>query len=145
MTLTRRQAAIPLLLSFGLLALYLAFPTKNFYWDGIVFAQAIEDATRVNISLAHPNHLVYNFVGYGFYKLLRGFGADVRALTALQILNSILSAASATILFLILRDTLHSLYFSVCLTLLFALSATWWKFSTDANAYIPSVLFLLLS
>jgi len=32
----------------------------------------------------------------------------------------------------------------MCLTLLFALSATWWKFSTDANAYIPSVFFLLL-
>ena len=145
MTLTRRHAAIPLLLSFGLLAVYLAFPTKNLDWDGIVFAQAIEDATGANISLAHPNHLVYNFVGYDFYKLLRGFGADMRALTALQILNSILSAACATILFLILRDTLRSIYFTVCLTLLFALSATWWKFSTDANAYIPSVLFLLVS
>jgi hypothetical protein len=145
MTLTHRAAAIPLLLSLALLALYLAFPTKVFYWDGIVFAQAIEDATRASISLAHPNHLVYNFVGYGFYKLLRGFGADVRAITALQILNSIFSAACATLLFLILRDTLRSNYFSVCLTLLFALSATWWKFSTDANAYIASVLFLLLS
>ena len=145
MTLTHRSTAIPLLLSLALLALYLAFPTKVYYWDGIVFAQAIEDAASANISLAHPNHLIYNFVGYGFYKLLRGFGADVRALTALQILNSILSATSATILFLILRDTLRSIYFSVCLTLLFALSATWWKFSTDANAYVPSVLFLLVS
>jgi hypothetical protein len=37
------------------------------------------------------------------------------------------------------------LYLAVCLTLLFAFSATWWKFSTDADAYIPSVLFLLIS
>jgi len=145
MTLTHRPAAIALLLSLALLALYLAFPTKVYYWDGIVFAQAIEDATRANISLAHPNHLLYNFAGYGFYKLLRGLGADVRAITALQILNSIVSAACAALLFLILRDTLRSNYFSVCLTLLFALSATWWKFSTDANAYIPSVFFLLVS
>src|SRR6185503_15009706 len=36
-------------------------------------------------------------------------------------------------------------YLSVCLTLLFAFSATWWKFSTDADSYIPSVLFLLIS
>lgn len=148
MTLTHRQAAVALLLSLGFVALYLAFPTKVYYWDGIVFAQGIEDAASTsgaNISLAHPNHLVYNFAGYFFWQLLRTFAADVRALTALQILNSILSAASAAILFLILRQTLHSIYFTVCLTLLFALSATWWKFSTDANAYVSSVLFLLLS
>ena len=44
-----------------------------------------------------------------------------------------------------LMATLRSRYFSICLTVLFALSATWWKFSTDADAYIPSVLFLLIS
>jgi hypothetical protein len=145
MTLTPRSAAAPLLLSLALLVLYLAFPTKVFYWDGIVFAQAIEDAASANVALAHPNHLVYNFAGYFFYRLVRVFDADVRALTALQILNSILSAACATMLFLILRDTLRSIYFSACLTSLFALSATWWKFSTDANAYIASVFFLLVS
>ena len=147
MTLTRRPAAIPTVLSLGLLALYLAFLTKAYYWDGVVFAQAIEDVAggfAPRSSLAHPNHLVYNFVGHFFYRLLR-LGADLRAITALQILNCIFSAGSAMILFLILRDTLRSHYRAVCLTLLFALSATWWKFSTDANAYIPSVFFLLLS
>lgn len=144
MTLTDRAAAIPALLSLALLAIYLAFPTKVYYWDGIVFAQAIEDASGPGVSLAHPNHLVYNFAGYFFYRLLRGFGADIRAITTLQILNSVLSAACATILFSILRDALRSLYLSFCLTLLFALSATWWKFSTDANAYIASVFFLLV-
>lgn len=150
MTLTHRPAAILTVLSLGLLALYLAFPTKAYYWDGVVFAQAIEDVASGSahvVSLAHPNHLVYNFVGYFFYRLLRSFGlgANLRAITVLQILNSVFSAGSATVLFLILRDTLRSIYFAVCLTLLFALSATWWKFSTDANAYIPSVLFLLVS
>ena len=150
MTLTRRPAAIPTVLSLGLLALYLAFLTKAYYWDGVVFAQAIEDvagrAAPVS-SLGHPNHLVYNFAGYFFYRLLRslGLGGDLRAITALQILNCFFSAGSATILFLILRNTLRSTYLPACLTLLFALSATWWKFSTDANAYIPSVFFLLLS
>ena len=124
---------------------YLAFPTHAYYWDGIVFAQAIEDASRLNASLAHPNHLVYNFAGYLFYKLLRVFSADIRAVTALQILNSLLSALCAGVLYQILMNTLRSLYFSFWLTLLFAFSATWWKFSTDANAYIPSVLFLLIS
>lgn len=133
------------LLFVAIAIIYLAFPTRAYYWDGIVFAQAIEDAVSLNPSLVHPNHLIYNFVGYIFYKLLRGFGFELRALTALQILNSVVGAACAGVLFAILRDTLRSLYLSVCLTVLFAFSATWWKFSTDANAYIPSVLFLLVS
>ncbi|HEU5132344.1 MAG TPA: hypothetical protein VFT26_09585, partial [Pyrinomonadaceae bacterium] len=125
--------------------IYLLFPTRVYYWDGIVFAQAIEDAARLNASLVHPNHLIYNFVGYLFYKLLSSLGAQIRAVTALQILNCLLSAMCARILFSILMSTLRSLYLAVCLTLLFAFSATWWKFSTDANAYVPSVLFLLIS
>lgn len=143
MTLTHRTAGIVALLA--LLALYLTFPTKAYYWDGIVFAQAIENAAGANASLVHPNHLVYNFAGYFFYRLLRGFGFDMRAITALQILNSVFSAACAALLFSILRQTVRSVYLSGCLTLLFALSATWWRFSTDANAYVPSVFFLLVS
>ena len=139
-----RQLA-PWLLFVSTAIIYLSFPTRVYYWDGIEFAQAIEDASTLNASLVHPNHLIYNFAGYLFYKLLRAFGFELRAITALQILNSLLSAACAGVLFAILRDTLRSLYLSICLTLLFAFSATWWKFSTDANAYIPSVLFVALS
>ena len=135
----------PLLLFIATAAIYLLFPTRVYYWDGIVFAQAIEDASRLSPSLVHPNHLIYNFAGYLFYKLLHAIGANIRALTALQILNSLLSALCALVLFSILRTVLRSLYLSICLALLFAFSATWWKFSTDANAYIPSVLFLVIS
>jgi hypothetical protein len=140
-----RSHIAPLLLFSVTAVIYLLFPTSVYYWDGIVFAQTIEDASQLSPSLVHPNHLVYNFAGYIFYKLLRAFGADIRALTALQILNSLLSALCAGVLFSILLQTLRSFYFSICLALLFAFSATWWKFSTDANAYIPSVLFLLIS
>ena len=140
-----RISQFPWLLFIATAVIYLAFPTRVYYWDGITFAQAIEDAQSLDASLVHPNHLIYNFAGYFFYKLLRTFGIELRALTALQILNSLLSAISASVLFAILKDALRSLYLAVCLTLLFAFSATWWKFSTDANAYVPSVLFLLVS
>ena len=135
----------PWILGLAIAAVYLLFPTKAYYWDGITFAQAIEDASGPTVSLAHPNHLIYNFAGYFFYRLLRVFDADVRAITALQILNSLLSAACAAGLFVMLKNVLQSKYLSLCLALLFAFSATWWKFSTDANAYIPSVFFLLVS
>lgn len=142
-TETKRRVA-PWFLFLATATIYLAFPTRVYYWDGIAFAQAIEDASALNPSLVHPNHLIYNFAGYLFYKLLVSLGFELRAVTALQILNGLLSAACAGVLFVILIDTLRSMYLSVCLTLLFAFSATWWKFSTDANAYIPSVLFLLV-
>ena len=144
-TMDSRSHIAPLILFSVTAVIYLLFPTRVYYWDGIVFAQAIEDASRLSPSLVHPNHLIYNFAGYLFYKLLRALGADIRALTALQILNSLLSALCAGVLFSILRETFRSFYLSICLALLFAFSATWWKFSTDANAYIPSVLFLLIS
>jgi len=140
-----RQHLAPWLLFLAVVIIYLAFPARVYYWDGISFAQAIEDASSLSPSLVHPNHLIYNFAGYIFYKLLLSAGFELRAVTALQILNSILSATCAAVLFVILIETVRSLYLSICVTLLFAFSATWWKFSTDANAYIPSVLFVLVS
>ncbi len=136
---------LPWILFIVIVTIYLVFPTKNYYWDGIAFAQTIEDATRVNSSLLHPNHLIYSFVGYTFFRLWRGLGIDIRAVQALQVLNAFLGALCATVLFLILRRLLRSIYLSLTLTLLFAFSATWWKFATDADSYIASVLFLLIS
>jgi hypothetical protein len=141
----RLDRLAPWLLFIAIVIIYLLFPTRVYYWDGITFAQTIENVPRLQPSLVHPNHLIYNFAGYIFFKLLRSFSPEIRALTALQILNILLSALCARIFFAILLDTLRSLYLAVCLTLLFAFSATWWKFSTDADAYIPSVMFLLIS
>src|SRR5688572_31112644 len=105
----------PWVLCLAIAAIYLLFPTRSYYWDGITFAQAIEDASRPNAYLTHPNHLVYSYVGYFFYRLLRALGAELRAITALQILNSVLSAASAGVLFAIFRDASRSVYLSVCI------------------------------
>lgn len=135
----------PLVMFPTILLVYLLFPTKLFYWDGIDFAQAIEDAPRLSPSLFHPNHLLYNVFGYLAYKTALGIGLQMRALRVLQATNSLLSVLASATFFHILKLTLRSYYFAVLLTLLFAFSATWWVFSTDANAYVPSVLFILIS
>jgi len=129
----------------GIAAIYLYFPTRNYFFDGIDFANTIEQAPALHPSLFHPNHLIYNQVGSLFYRLFSGLGFNLRAVAALQILNSLLSVGCAWVLFLILKSVLRSRYLCYTLTLLFAFSATWWKFSTDADAYVPSVLFLLIS
>ena len=140
-----KRSPLLLFMFAGVLLAYLLLLTKNYYWDGIFFAQTIEDSPRLHAQLLHPNHLIYNVVGYLFYRAARGLGLQVRAVEVLQILNCLTSALSAYVLFRILLDCLKSVYLSAMLTLLFALSATWWKFSTDADSYIPSCLFLLIS
>jgi hypothetical protein len=138
------ESTVPWLLFVGLVSIYLSFPTRNYYWDGITFAQTIENATDFK-SLIHPSHLLYNAVGYVFYHLLLTVGFSARALTALRILNALLSGMAAVILFFTLKSIFRSLYLAGWLTLLFGLSATWWKYSTDADAYIVTVLLLLIA
>jgi hypothetical protein len=118
---------------------YLGLPTKNYYWDGISFAQAIEDAKHWDSLLFHPNHLIYNTIGWAVYKL---FGSTVRALYILQLLNSICASVTIYVLSGILAATTKCARTAVLLSALFAFSGTWWRFSTDANAYILSVMFL---
>lgn len=124
---------------------YLSFLTKNYYWDGIAFAQAIEGAPEIHVSLVHPNHLIYNLVGYVLYRAAKSLGFNPRSVTVLQILNAFLGAATSALLFHILKNTLRSAYIALALSLLFAFSATWWKYTVDADAYIPGALLLLLS
>ena len=129
---------------FAILLLNLLLLTKNYYWDGIFFAQLIEDAPQLNPSLIHPNHLLYLPFEYLIYRAVRWAGFGGRALTILQITSCFFSATTAIVFFRISRELFKSLYTSLTLTALFAFSAMWWKFSTDANAYILAVLLLLV-
>jgi hypothetical protein len=129
----------------AILLVYLLFPTKNYYWDGIFFARLIESASGFYPSLLHPNHLLYNVIGYFLYKLAHAVGMQWRAIEVLQFANSVVSVLTAYLLYRILKRSLRSNYLVWALTLWFAFSSTWWKFSTDTNAYVFSVFCLLLA
>jgi hypothetical protein len=137
-------------LAAGILAVYATLPTKNYYWDGVAFAQSIEQASGVTIrsslfwtSIIHPNHLLYNSIGYFIWNATQNLGFHVRAIAVLQAMNMVAAAACACLMQLILLRTTHSAYLSTSLTLFFAFSAVFWKYSTDADAYILSVLCLM--
>ncbi len=132
-------------LSLLVLVMYLWLPTKNHIPDGLGFAQSVEKATGLEPTLLDPNHLLYRAFGYSLYSVVQSVEPSIRALEVLRITNSLLSALCAYLLFHLLLASLGSLYWSGVLTALFAFSATWWKFSTDANSYIPSVLLILAS
>jgi hypothetical protein len=136
------------LLAVGIFFIYAILPTKNYYWDGVSFALNIEQADGLKspifwTSLIHPNHLVYNSIGYVVWHAVRGLGINVRALAVLQAMNMVAAAACSWFMQRILLHTTHSAYLSTTLTLLFAFSAIFWKYATDADAYILSVLFLI--
>jgi len=123
---------------------YSAFRTRNYYWDGISFASSIESVSHLDSSLIHPHHLLYNVFGFILYRAASFFRGDIRAVDVLQYWNCVLSPLCLALFFRFLRSTLRSIYVSTLLTLAFAFSSTWWKYSTDADAYVPAILFLLI-
>ncbi len=133
------------LVALGACALYLLFPNREFYWDGVGFALAIESPQPYWSSLLHPNHLVYNLAGYYAWKAADFLGMAWRALFVLQALNALLAAAGVWLLWKILAGLTGSARCSLWGAVLFAGSSQWWRFASDADAYIPSVFFLLLS
>ena len=92
-----------------------------------------------------PNHLLHNLFGFLIYKPAHSVFLSIRTLEVLVAVNSLLSALTAALLFRTVFRRSHDLRTSTLLALLFAFSGTWWKFSTDANAYVPSVFFLVAS
>lgn len=123
---------------------YILLLTKNYYWDGIFFAHTIESAPRLNSSLVHPSHLLDMVVQYVIYRVVLLTGFQPRALTVMQVSNCIFAALAACVFFKICLKSFKSRYVALVSTALFAFSATWWKFSTDANSYILAVLLLLV-
>jgi hypothetical protein len=132
----------PALLLFAAVSLlYLSFPTQNYYWDGIFFAQIIEEDPG-GLWYLHPNHLLYNPLGRGLWLALNAVGANLRAVAVLQVLSSLTGAAAVAVMFRVLLELGTSRYAALCLSLVFAFSATWWKFATDASSYVPATFLL---
>jgi hypothetical protein len=138
----------PLIVVLPIALLYCAFLTRTYYWDGVLFALNIEGAGEPGASLAalmHPNHLLYSNLGYIAYRAAVRFGLHVRAITVLQLMNILASTVLAYLLFKFMKRFSASNRLASAACVLFAFGATWWKFSTDANAYILSVLLLSIA
>jgi len=113
-----------------------------------LFALNIENVARGHASAAlliHPNHLLYSAFGYVLYRGALACGLTLRAITVLQAVNILASTAAAAIVYAVAKQATQSRRLALFCTALFAFGATWWKFSTDADAYIVAVLLLLLA
>lgn len=127
--------------------LCLATLTSDYYWDGITFALQIEKVAKGERGaelLFHQNHLLYNSVGYLLYRASLAFGFAVRAINVLQIANALIGGLSIAVFFRIAERASRSRYVAIVSSVALAVSAAWWKISTDADAYILTSLLTLV-
>lgn len=132
----------------SLIIVYLATLTRDYYWDGITFALQIEKVANEGRSaylLFHQNHLLYNALGYLLYQAANVFGSNIRALDLLQIANPFLGALAVGVFFRIAERATCNLYIAVVCSAALAVSAAWWRLSTDADAYVLTLLLILIS
>jgi len=124
------------------LILYLILPTRNYYWDGVAIAVNIEKHASLALIL-HPSHLIYALCGSWLYRCALALGIKTRALFLMQGANAVLGGLCVPLFYRALRGTGVTPSGRLAGALIFAFSATWWKFTTDADAYVPSIFFLL--
>jgi hypothetical protein len=139
MSLSPRRLALAIPLFFTLL--YLALPTRQYYWDGIAFAITIEKARGWG-GLFNPHHLLYNHIGYLEYRLSR---AAIRVLYLLQRTNCLAGGVFLWLLYRLLRSLGVPAENGAAWIAVAGASATFWKFTTDVDSYILANLFLLLA
>ncbi|MEW6128504.1 MAG: hypothetical protein AB1757_15800 [Acidobacteriota bacterium] len=128
------------------LLLYMLTPTANYFWDGITFALQIEKVANQHTNfdlLFHQNHLLYNALGYLVYYLVFAIGIKIKVLYLLQFINMIIAACGVATLYSIIKPLTNN-YIAAVTATFFGTTATWWKLSTDADAYILSVVLLIL-
>lgn len=126
---------------------YLATLTSEYYWDGITFALQIEKVAKAERGAAllfHQNHLIYNGFGYVLYRITQALGFSIRALQVLQIANAIAGAIAVGVFYRLAFHVTRRRIAAILSAALLAFSAVWWKLATDANAYIMSILLMLV-
>src|SRR5450755_1533263 len=131
-----------------ILLVYLCFPTRSYFWDGVLFSYNIEQVRAGALDVAvlvQPNHLFYSVFGYLVYAAFAGLRFHARAITLLQVCNSFASVVVGWLLFRWVQEQTKNSKPAIFGLLLFAFGASWWKYSTDADAYIIAGGFVLLA
>ncbi|HEX9744458.1 MAG TPA: hypothetical protein VGB30_03435 [bacterium] len=118
--------------------------TNKFYFDGVVFASIIEHGPPEK--LFNPHHLLYSPLFYLIHRVLEGiFGPHILALKVMQWGNVLIGSIGVALLWGLIRRLAHDQGLAILVTLLGCFSFTWWHYSTDADVYMLSTLFLILA
>lgn len=115
------------------LTLYLAFPSGAWNFDGVACAAALELGD--SYFYFHGNHLLYGFFGFGIWRLVLNPMGIHRALPALQLFTSLLSAAGLYPLFQVVRQQLSDDFSALWVVLAVSVTAVFWVWSLEAQVY----------
>lgn len=118
---------------------YVLFPTRHFYWDGVKFALRIDTFPTLPEYWTDPNHLLYAWVGGYFKKAFLTLGVDIPSIYVLQVFDIACGLAGIVLfnaLALRLRLSAPSRVIGLCV---FSFSAIWWNYSVDVSSYIITV------
>ncbi|MFH0948830.1 MAG: hypothetical protein V1833_07600 [Elusimicrobiota bacterium] len=131
---------------FSVLIIYLSFPCKMFYFDGLMFASIVE-AKEPNWQrqLAWANHIAFNYCGHAYWKFLNYIGLEKDGYSALQIMNSLFSSLTVGLLFLFIKKVTEKGYIALIFSLLLAFSYSFWWRACDAYTVPPKNFWLLVS
>jgi hypothetical protein len=102
-------------------------------FDGVACAAALELGNPTYFF--HANHLLYGFLGYGFWKIIGIPCGLTRALPALQLFTSLLAALGLIGLFQLIRASLKSSVSALLLTMGLSVTAAFWVWSVEAQVY----------
>jgi cadmium resistance protein CadD (predicted permease) len=115
------------------LTLFLGVPSAMWNFDGVACAAALELGQPAYFF--HANHLLYGFFGFLFWKWIGAPLGMVRALPALQLFTSLLSAAGLVGLYRLCASILQNRLTALGLTLSLAVTAAFWVWSVEAQVY----------
>ena len=135
-----------LVISAAFAALYLAYPSQDYYFDGLVFAGAIERVSEGGPAalLFHPHHLLYCPAVFLGYSALLSTGFVVRA----WFFQQLVSAACGLGVLYLFRRLLRRLGVGSGLadagTVTLGSSYVTWHFATQGDTTLPATLLQLL-
>jgi hypothetical protein len=119
--------------------LFCLYPSRFWNFDGVACAAALELGNPVYFF--HSNHLLYGALGFLFWRPLFPWALP-RALPALQLFTSLLSAAGLVGLYKsnqkLLKDPISALLLTLCLSV----TAVVWIWSMEAQVYALGFLAL---
>ena len=123
---------------------YASHPTRKYYFDGVVFAAIIEHGPWE--ALFNPHHLLYTWLFYALRNALESLtGREIKALYLMQWANIALGAIGVGLIWRLVRRLVEDDGLAILVVLLGCFSFTWWHYTTDADVYIVSTLFLILA
>ncbi|MFO8056474.1 MAG: hypothetical protein R6V10_04180 [bacterium] len=144
----RRGPALPAVATAVVAALlYLAFISRSYNFDGVVFSlwlgQAVHAGNTGN--LFHPHHMLYLPAAYAFARLLGFIGAEAGMAATLQLMDVILAAGTILLFHLLCFRHTRGRFVSTLASLLLAFSWSFWYLSIEPEVYILHTLVVLFS